>query len=66
MQSLRKFAVPALATGGLTLADQCSKAWIVSRFDPYEARAVLVNFLHVVHVHNTGVAFGLLSSLNPK
>jgi signal peptidase II len=63
---LRKFAVPALAAGGLTLADQCSKAWIVSRFDLYEARAVLVNFLHVVHVRNTGAAFGLLSSLNPR
>jgi len=66
LQSLRKFAVPALATGGLTLADQCSKAWIVSRFDLYEAKAVLINFLHVVHFRNTGAAFGLLSSLNPR
>jgi signal peptidase II len=66
LHGLRKFAVPALAAGGITLADQWSKAWIVSRFDPYEAKAVLVNFLHVVHVRNTGAAFGLLSNLNPK
>ncbi|MGA6992675.1 MAG: signal peptidase II [Candidatus Deferrimicrobiaceae bacterium] len=66
MHGLRKFAVPVLAAGGLTLADQWSKAWIVSRFDLYEARAVLVNFLHVVHVRNTGAAFGLLAGLNPR
>jgi signal peptidase II len=62
----RKFAVPALAAGGLTLADQISKAWVVSRFEPYEAKAVLANFLHVVHARNTGAAFGLLSRLNPE
>lgn len=66
MHGLRKFAVPALAAGGLTLADQVSKAWVVSRFEPYEAKAVLANFLHVVHVRNTGAAFGLLSRLNPE
>ncbi len=66
MHGLRKFAVPALAAGGLTLADQITKAWVVSCFNLHEARAVLTNFLHIVHVRNTGAAFGLLSRLNPK
>lgn len=62
---LRKFRWPVLAALGLTVADQASKAWIVSSFDLYEARAVLVRFFHIVHVRNTGVAFGLLSNLDP-
>ena len=48
------------------MADQYSKSWIVSRFDLYEARAILVNFLHIVHFRNTGAAFGLLSGLDPR
>jgi len=63
---LRKFALPALAAAGLMIADQCSKAWIVTRFDLHDARAVFVNFFHIVHVRNTGVAFGFLSNLDPK
>lgn len=66
LSALRKFAVPALAAGGLTLADQWSKAWVAARFAPYEGKAVLVDFFHIVHVRNTGVAFGLLSNLDPK
>lgn len=62
---LRKFRWPVLAALALTIADQASKAWIVSSFEPYEARAVLVRFFHIVHVRNTGVAFGLLSNLDP-
>jgi len=63
---LRKFAFPALAAVALMIADQWSKAWIVAHFDLYEAKAVSVNFFHIVHIRNTGVAFGLLSNLNPK
>ena len=66
MSALRKFTVPALAAAGITLADQWSKAWVVARFAPYEGKAVFVDFLHIVHVRNTGVAFGLLSNLDPK
>lgn len=66
MHGLRKFAVPALAAGGLTLADQVSKAWVVSRFDLHEASAVFTDYFHIVHVRNTGAAFGLLSRLDPK
>jgi len=66
MPVLRKFAFPILAAVGVAVADQWSKTWIVDRFNPYEAKAVFVNFFHLVHVRNTGVAFGLLSNLNPK
>jgi len=62
---LRKFRGPLLAALALSLADQASKSWIVSSFDLYEARAVFVRFFHIVHVRNTGVAFGLLSNLDP-
>lgn len=66
MSGLRKFALPILAAVGITIADQYSKAWIVERLELYEARAIFVDFFHIVHVQNTGVAFGLLSNLNPK
>lgn len=66
MATLRKFALPVLAAAGLTIADQGSKAWIVSHLALYDARAVLVDFFHIVHVRNKGVAFGLLSNLDPK
>ena len=66
MATFRKFALPTLAAAGLAIADQGSKAWIVSRLDLYDARAVLVDFFHIVHVRNKGVAFGLLSNLDPK
>ena len=61
----RKFLGPVLAALALSIADQASKAWIVSSFDLYEARAVFIRFFHIVHVRNTGVAFGLLSNLDP-
>jgi signal peptidase II len=53
-----------MAAAVLTVADQWSKAWIVSRFGLYEARAVLADYFHIVHVRNRGVAFGFLSSLD--
>lgn len=62
----RKFAWPVLAALVLSAADQGSKAWIVANFRLYEARAVSVDFLHIVHVRNTGVAFGFLSNLDPR
>jgi signal peptidase II len=66
MPGPRKFVFPVLAATGIAVADQWSKAWIAARFKPYEARAVVVDFFHLVHTRNTGVAFGLLSNLDPK
>jgi len=66
LSALRKLTVPVLAAAGITIADQWSKVWVTARFAPYEGKAVFVDFLHIVHVRNTGVAFGLLSNLDPK
>ena len=65
MPALRKFAAPLVAAAVLMVSDQWSKAWIVRHFGLYEARTVLENYFHVVHVRNRGVAFGFLSNLNP-
>jgi signal peptidase II len=59
-------AVPALTGAGVAIADQGSKAWIVSRLDLYGAWAVHADYFHIVHVRNRGVALGLLSNLDPK
>lgn len=64
MTILRKFAQPVLAAAVLTVADQYSKVWIVRNFGLYEFRTVSESFFNLVHVRNTGVAFGLLSNLN--
>ena len=64
MPILRKFTHPVLAAVVLTVADQYSKVWIVRHFGLYEFRTVSENFFNLVHVRNTGVAFGLLSNLN--
>ncbi len=65
MTILRKFTGPVLSALVLTVADQWSKAWIVQNLFLHEARPVCANHFHIVHVRNTGVAFGFLSNLNP-
>ncbi len=65
MPHWRKFAGPVLAALALTVADQGTKTWIVHRLGLFEAWTILPDFLHIVHVRNTGVAFGFLSSLDP-
>ncbi len=65
MPHWRKFAGPVLAALALTVVDQATKAWIVRHLGVFEARCILADFFHVVHVRNTGVAFGFLSSLDP-
>ncbi|MBI5418714.1 MAG: signal peptidase II [Deltaproteobacteria bacterium] len=61
---LRKFAGPVVAALAVTLLDQWTKAWIVKHLGLYEARAVSVDYFHIVHVRNRGVAFSLLSNLD--
>ena len=66
MTILRKFTVPALSALLLTAADQASKAWAVRNLPLFEPRDLLPGFLGLVHVRNTGVAFSLLSNLDPR
>lgn len=44
----------------LYLLDQVSKWWIVFNFEPYgrDKITLIDNFLNIIRVHNTGVAFG--------
>jgi len=65
LKTLRKFAAPLSAALVLTVADQGTKAWIVRHFALFEAKEVSRDFFHLVHVRNTGVAFSLLSNLDP-
>jgi len=63
---LRKFSVPALSALLLTAADQASKVWAVRNLPLFEPRDLVSGYLGLVHVRNTGVAFSLLSSLDPR
>lgn len=42
--------------------DQLSKAWVSHALPQYAVLPVIPNFFNLVHVHNRGAAFGLLSS----
>ncbi len=55
--------VSAIVLGG---ADQASKVWAVRRLPPYEPMELVQGFFGLVHVRNTGVAFSMLSNLDPR
>ena len=38
--------------------DQLTKQWVLRSISPYDARAVVPDFLNLVNVTNTGAAFG--------
>jgi len=58
--SLRLFWWVAFA---VVVLDQVSKALIRARLPLYDSKAVVPGFLDLVHVHNAGVAFGLLNDV---
>jgi signal peptidase II len=64
--TLRKFSVPIVSALLLGAADQASKAWAVRNLPLFELREVVPGFFGLVHVRNTGVAFSLLSNLDPR
>ena len=66
MTPLRKFCVPAFPALLLTVADQSSKIWAVRNLPLFDPKELVPGFLGLVHVRNTGVAFSLLSSLDPR
>jgi signal peptidase II len=41
--------------------DQAAKALVQAWLPPYESRTVIPGFVDLIHVHNEGVAFGLLN-----
>ena len=62
---VRKFSVPIVSAILLGAADQASKAWAVRNLPLFEFRDIVPGCFGLVHVRNTGVAFSLLSNLDP-
>ncbi len=63
---VRKFTVPIVSALLLCVADQASKAWAVRNLPLFELREIIPGVFGMVHVRNTGVAFSLLSNLDPR
>lgn len=47
--------------GSVYLADQLSKLWVVRSLDFFDQIVVIPGFFHLVHVRNSGAAFGILA-----
>jgi signal peptidase II len=57
--------LPYLVLVVITLiADRWSKAWIQHRFDLNESTSIIDGFFNITYVRNTGVAFGIFSSVS--
>ena len=63
---LRKFPVPVVSALLLGADDQATKVWTVRNLPLYELREIVPGFFGLAHVRNTGVAFSLLSNLDPR
>jgi signal peptidase II len=48
---------------GTLILDRWTKAQIQSKFDLHESASVIDGFFNITYVQNTGVAFGILSSI---
>jgi signal peptidase II len=46
------------------IVDRWTKSWIQSRFDLNESATVIDGFFNITYVRNTGVAFGIFSSIS--
>jgi len=49
---------------GTLVFDRWSKAWIQNRFDLNESVRIIDGFFNITYVRNTGVAFGIFSSVS--
>ena len=63
--TLRKFSVPIVSAVLVGAVDQATKVWAVRALPLFELREIVPGFFGLVHVRNTGVAFSLLSNLDP-
>jgi signal peptidase II len=63
---LRKFSVPLVSAILLGAVDQATKVWAVRNLPLFELREIVPGLFGLVHVRNTGVAFSLLSNLDPR
>lgn len=58
----KKYGLLALIAGLAVLFDQASKVYIDYLLPIHGSIEVVENFFHIVHVRNTGVAFGILAA----
>jgi signal peptidase II len=58
--------VPVVSAVLLGAADQATKVWAVINLPLHEPRVLVHGVFDLVHVRNTGVAFSLLSNLDPR
>src|SRR5438105_3426224 len=65
MSSKLKGRLPYLVlTIAILVLDRLSKAWIQNRFDLNESARVIDGLFNITYVRNTGVAFGIFSSVS--
>lgn len=65
MSSKLQGRLPYLLLVAATLIlDRLTKAWIHNGFDLHESASVIDGFFNITYVQNTGVAFGIFSSIS--
>lgn len=58
----RKYRLLAIISGLVVLCDQVSKLYIEHALPLHSAIEVVENFFQIIHIRNTGVAFGILAA----
>jgi signal peptidase II len=61
--TMRRFRLEAFAVSGVVVLDQLTKALVRRDIPPLESVAVVPGLLNLVHVRNTGAAFGFLNAV---
>ena len=57
----RRFGLSLWLCGAIVVADQIAKALVQASLAPFENIVLVPGFLDLIHVRNTGVAFGILN-----
>lgn len=60
-EARRRFGLSLWLCGAIIVADQIAKALIRASLAPFENLVLVPGFLDLIHVRNTGVAFGILN-----
>lgn len=53
--------IPLVIALLVVIADQLTKLWIINSFPLHEQKVIVPGFFNLVHITNTGAAFGLLA-----
>jgi signal peptidase II len=63
---LKKYILFAAVTAFILMADQLTKALILSNMEIGETLSVIAGFFSITHVRNPGAAFGFLAKASPE